>query len=204
MCAMSIQVCVHVSVHVLLFVVFFFRWSLLVCYFIPDKNCKSQLASTPRQRKHTKGRARATKQPPNNSDLSNLSPTSLPVDDFEPEKEVCEEKEDPLAVGRKEGGGRQRKEERGRSKQRMSLEARGTSAQEETSSRVQTPVKRGRASMPVRVYERGRSGCMVYVDLQVHHYPRQYRIVPRPLSTSRIFFYRLQFANVEVESLGDL
>ena len=139
-------------------------FSLLVCYFIPDKNRMSQLASTPCQRKHTKGGPRATNQPPNNSDLSNLSPTNLPVDDFEPEKEVSEEKEDPLAVRKEEGRGRRRKEERGRTKQRMSLEEQGTSAQDETSSRVQTqPVKRGRASMPVRVCERGRCGCMVYV-----------------------------------------
>ena len=170
-------------------------FSLLVCYFIPDKNRINQLASTPCQRKHTKGRPRATNQPPNNSDLSNLSPTNLPVDDFEPEKEVSEEKEDPLAVRKEEGRGRRRKEERGRTKQRMSLEEQGTSAQDETSSRVQTqPVKRGRASMPVRVCERGRSGCMVYVDLHVHIYRRQYRIVPRPLPTSRFFFYHLQFA----------
>ena len=149
-------------------------------YFIPDKNRISQLASTPRQRKHTKGGVRATNQPPDNSNLFNLSPTNLPVDDSEPEKEVCEEKEDPLAVRREEGGGRRRKEKRGRSKQRMSLEAKGTSAQEEISSRVQTPVKRGRASMPVRVCESERSGCTAYVDLHVHIYCRLCRIVPRP------------------------
>ena len=78
---------------------------------------------------------------------------NLPVDDSEPEKEVCEEKEDPLAGGREEGGGRRRKEERGGTKQRMSLEEQGTSAQEETSSRVQThSVKRGKVSLPVRIY----------------------------------------------------
>ena len=67
---------------------------------------------------------------------------------------VCEEKEDPLAVRREEGGGRRRKEERGRTKQRMSLEEQGTSAQDETSSRVQTqPVKRGKASLPVREWD---------------------------------------------------
>ena len=122
-------------------------------FFHSRQEPQQQLASTPCQRKHTKGRPRATNQPPNNSDLSNLSPTNLPVDYFEPEKEVCEEKEDPLAVRREEGG-RRRREERGRTKQRMSLEEQGTSAQEETSSRVQTqPVKRGRASMPVREWD---------------------------------------------------
>ena len=141
-------VCVH-----LLKCACVFRWPLLVCYFIPDKNRMSQLASTPCQRKHTKGGPQATNQPPNNSDLSNLSPTNLPVNDFEPEKEVCEEKEDPLAVRREEGRGRQTKEERGRTKQRMSLEAKGTSVQEGTSSRVQTQsVKRGKVFLPVRVY----------------------------------------------------
>ena len=112
-------------------------------------NRKHQL--TPRQRQSTKGGARAS-QPANNSDLLNLSPTNLPVDDFEPEKEVCEEKEDPLAVGRKEGGRRGRQEERGRARERMSLGVRVTSAEEKNSSRTQSPsVKRGRASMPVRV-----------------------------------------------------
>ena len=120
------------------------------CWFLIPFQIRTVRTSTPCQRKHTKGRAQATNQPPNNSDLSNLSPANLPVDDSEPEKEVCEEKEDPLAGGR-EGGGRRRKEERGRTKQRMSLAEQGTSAQEETSSRVQAQsVKRGRASMPVR------------------------------------------------------
>ena len=147
--AHTMYVCVH-----LLKCACVFCWPLLVCYFIPDKNRKNQLASTSRQRKHTKGGVHTTNQPPNNSDLSNLSPTNLPVDDFEPEKEVSEEKEDPLAVRREEGGGRWRKEERGRTKQRMSLEEQGTSAQEETSSRVQTqPVKRGKASMPMREWD---------------------------------------------------
>ena len=127
-----------------------------VCFSIPDKNRENRLASTPRQRQNTKGGAQATNQPPNNSDLFNLSPTNLPVDDFAPEKEVCEEKEDLLAVGRKEGGGgrgRGREEERGRTRERMSLEAKVTSHQEKNSSRTQSPsVKRGRASMPVRAH----------------------------------------------------
>ena len=125
----------------------------LVCFSIPDKNHENRLASTPRQRQNMKGGAQATNQPPNNSDLFNLSPTNLPVDDFAPEKEVCEEKEDPLAVGRKEEGGRGREQERGRTRQRVSLGAKMTNRQEKNSSRTQSPsVKRGRASMPVRVH----------------------------------------------------
>ena len=118
-------------------------FSLLVCYFIPDKNRMSQLASTPCQRKHTKGGARVTNQPPNNSDRFNLSPTNLPFDDFAPEKEVCEEKEE---------------DREGRSWAEQSKEchwgAKGTTAQGETSSRVQTQsVKRGKASMPMREWD---------------------------------------------------
>ena len=75
----------------------------------PDKNRKNAAASS-HHRRSVKG-AQAP-QPPADTDLINLSPTNLPLDDFQPEKEVCEEKEYPAVSGGGEGGG-ESTEERG-------------------------------------------------------------------------------------------
>jgi len=91
-----------------------------------EKNRKNAAAYSHRGR--TMKGAQAP-HPPGNPDLINLSPTNLPLDDFVPEKEVCEEKEYP-AVGRG-------KEEKERQKRRgVSLGAkRGTQKRRTSRSR---------------------------------------------------------------------
>ena len=79
--------------------------------------------------------------PPANPDLINLSPTNLPLDDFVPEKAVCEEKEYPTV-------GRGKEEKEGQQRRGASLGAKRGTRKRSTSR------SRERVSMPVRGCER--------------------------------------------------